>query len=209
MGTMTTPPPTDFQGTLAAAQRGDDAAWRALYLAHAPALLGYLRAQRAPSPEDVVGEVWLQAVRDLSRFSGDERGFRAWLMTIAHHRLLDSRRTTSRRPVEVSEQAGLATPAPGAAIDAQLAAEQELHRLLEGMPERQRSVLYLRFVQDLSQGEVARILGVSTPAMKMLQARALKSLDRRIRELGDADLQDLGRAGVGPLPFDDPRRSGG
>ena len=49
----------DFPSQLAAARRGENAAWRSLYRAHAPSILGYLRAQRAPSPEDILGEVWL------------------------------------------------------------------------------------------------------------------------------------------------------
>ena len=69
--------PHDFATTLAAARRGDGDAWRTLYLEHSSPVLGYLRAQRAPSPEDLLGEVWLQAVRDLTRFSGDAAGFRS------------------------------------------------------------------------------------------------------------------------------------
>ncbi|MCW2927189.1 MAG: polymerase, sigma-24 subunit, subfamily [Thermoleophilia bacterium] len=200
-------PPTDFQRVLEAARRGEDGAWRALYLAHAPAVLGYLRAQRAVSPEDLVGEVWLQAVRDLHRFTGDEGGFRGWLMTIAHHRLLDARRAATRRPVEVAEEAGYTAASSEPEAVEQVGAEQDLHRLLDGMPERQRTVLYLRYVQDMSQREVATLLGVSTPAMKMLQARALRALDRRVRELDAADAQASADAGVGALPFDPEGRS--
>jgi RNA polymerase sigma-70 factor (ECF subfamily) len=181
--------PPDFATTLAAARRGDGDAWRELYLEHSSPVLGYLRAQRAPSPEDLLGEVWLQAVRDLARFSGDAAGFRSWLLTIAHHRLLDSRRAQSRRPVEVgAELVGEGPAVETEGLEERIAAEEELSRMLEGIPERQRSVLYLRFVLDLPQKEVARVLGVSTPAMKMLQARAVKSLEKRMQQL---DAQDL------------------
>lgn len=174
-----------FQAVLAAARRGDDQAWRTLYEQHARAVLGYLRAQRAPSPEDLLGDTWLQVVRDLHRFSGSEGGFRSWLLTIAHNRLLDSRRAASRRPVETGGEADPQERAPGGEdAGSRLEAEQQLGELLDGIPERQRSVLYLRFVLDMSQREVARVLGVSTPAMKMLQARAIRSLERRMQELG-------------------------
>lgn len=194
-------PPRDFAALLAAARRGDDEAWRVLYEQHAPAVLGYLRAQRAPLPEDLLGEVWLQAVRDLGRFDGDAGGFRGWLFAIAHHRLLDARRTTARRPLEVDGNGLLEAVGgeqPGAAD--QVEAEQQLNRLLDGIPERQRSVLYLRFVLDLPQRDVARALGVSTPAMKMLQARALRSLRARV-----AALQAAGEDPVA-LPSADGRR---
>lgn len=173
-----------FASTISAARSGDQQAWRSLYDRHASPVLGYLRAQRAPSPEDLLGEVWLQAVRDLPRFAGDEAGFRAWLLTIAHNRLLDARRAAARRPAELSG-AELVDGAGGieeAAAD-RVEAEHELARLLEGMPERHRSVLYLRFVLDMPQRDVAHVLGVSTPAMKMLQARAVRSLEKRVAEL--------------------------
>jgi RNA polymerase sigma factor (sigma-70 family) len=192
----------DFQATVRSARGGDDGAWRELYLRHSSPVLGYLRSQRAPSPEDLLGEVWLQAVRDLHRFSGDERGFRAWLLSIAHHRLLDARRTISRRPVELGGEPEDAIVDEQAIPDAQLLAEEELSALLEGLPERQRSLLYLRFVLDMPQAEVAGVMGMSTPAVKMLQGRALRALEKRVREL------DMHQVQIRPLPFDDGTRSG-
>lgn len=174
----------DFAAVLAAARRGDDQAWGRLYAAHAGAVLGFLRAQRAPDPEDLLGETWLHAVRDVERFDGDQAGWRSWLLTIAYHRLLDLRRARGRRPLEVGLSA--APDAPVDELDAQrrLEAEDELNDLLEGLPQRQRTLLYLRYVLDLSQREVAGIMGMSTPATKMLQSRSLKALERRLAELG-------------------------
>jgi RNA polymerase sigma-70 factor (ECF subfamily) len=189
-----TPASLDFSRTLAAAQRGDRDAWSALYHGHASPVLGYLRSQRAPSPEDLLGEVWLQAVRDLQRFSGDESGFRSWLLTIAHHRLLDARRAAARRPAEVGspELVEEAAGAAEASATSRLEAEQQLLRMLDGIPERQRSVLYMRFVLDMSQREVASALGISTPAIKMLQSRATRSLQKRLELLRDED-EDIAR----------------
>ena len=192
----------DFREILRSARGGDDGAWRELYLRHSSPVLGYLRSQRAPSPEDLLGEVWLQAVRDLHRFEGDERGFRGWLLSIAHHRLLDARRSISRRPVELGAEPGDTIVDEHAVPDAQLLAEQELSELLEGMPERQRSLLYLRFVLDLPQAEVAKVMGMSTPAVKMLQGRSLRALEKRVREL------DKVKVRIRSLPLGDEGRSG-
>jgi RNA polymerase sigma factor (sigma-70 family) len=197
-----------FEALLAAARRGDDDAWRELYLAHAPAVLGYLRSQRAPMPEDLLGEVWLQAVRDLDRFDGTNAGLRSWLLAIAHHRLLDARRSAARRPIEVDSGAAAEAVGP-VTVHEQVVAERELLQLLDGLPDSHRELLYLRYVLDLSQQDVARVMGVSTPAAKMLQSRALRSLRRRVAELGQ-------QAAAGPidgsvddaaLPSADARRS--
>src|SRR5687767_722473 len=93
-------PLSSFATTLAAARCGDERAWTEIYRSLAPGLLGYLRGQGAVEPEDLLGEVMLQLVRDLPRFAGDERQFRAFAFTVAHHRLIDDRRRRGRRPVE-------------------------------------------------------------------------------------------------------------
>ena len=94
--------PERFSSLLEAAREGSEAAWQELYEGLAPAVLGYLRANGAPDPEDVLSEVFLQVARDVGHFEGDERGFRSWAFTIAHHRLIDARRHSARRPVELS-----------------------------------------------------------------------------------------------------------
>ncbi len=87
-----------FESVLSAARTGVEWAWAELYREHAPAVLGYLRARGAPDAEDLLGEVFLQLARDLSGFEGDARAFRAWVFTVAHHRLLDDVRKRRRRP---------------------------------------------------------------------------------------------------------------
>ncbi len=174
-----------FRAVLAAARVGSEWAWSELYRGLAPTVLGYLRARGAPEPEDVAGEVFLQAVRDLQRFDGDERALRAWLLTIAHHRLLDARRRRARRPVE---------PAPDDVLDARSPtgdAEQEALRsldlaevraLLSGLSADQESVLVLRIVGDLTVEEVARVLGKRTGAVKALQRRGLLALQQGLSD---------------------------
>src|SRR5919201_1250418 len=93
-------PPRDFPATLALLRAGDEAAWGELYRDLSPRVLGYLRGLDSPDAEDLLGEVFVQVVRDLARFEGDERAFRAWLFTIAHNRFLDAKRRARRRPVE-------------------------------------------------------------------------------------------------------------
>src|SRR5438067_382498 len=94
-----------------------------VYRLLAPAVLGYLRTQGVPDPEDVTGEVFLQVARDLHRFKGDDDALRRWVFTIAHHRMVDSHRRRARRPavvdLEVPEQAA---PPPEQPLDPDLVA---------------------------------------------------------------------------------------
>jgi RNA polymerase sigma-70 factor, ECF subfamily len=183
-----------FDRVLAAARDGDELAWSALYDSLAPQLLGYLRGRGAPEPEDQLGETFLQVARDLSSFAGDEAGFRSWVFTIAHRRLLDAVRSRRRRPAvplpperlaPVAETlrgadaegvvAGGSTGGPDVLLDA--VADRELVLgLLAHLTEDQREVLLLRFVADLDTATVGDVTGRSANAVAAVTTRALATL---------------------------------
>jgi RNA polymerase sigma factor (sigma-70 family) len=178
--------PERFTSLLEAAREGNEAAWQDLYNSLAPVVLGYLRANGAPDPEDVLGEVFLQVARDIARFDGEEPGFRSWVFTIAHHRLIDARRHSARRPVELSPE----PPEPGGhaddAADEALAkiGTQEVQRVLSLLSEDQRAVLLLRVIGDLSIEDVAKAVGKRPGAVKALQRRGLAAIKRELARKG-------------------------
>ena len=142
----------------------------------APKVLGYLRAQRAAEPQDLLGEVFLQVARDLPTFRGDDEHLRRWVFTIARHRLVDDRRRRKARP-QTSDDPVPDRPSPdesAAGLDAELIAA-----LAELTPD-QREVVVLRFVADLPLAAVARITRRRVGAIKALQSRALAQLGDRL-----------------------------
>jgi RNA polymerase sigma factor (sigma-70 family) len=182
-------PDPPFKATLAAAREGDEAAWQRLFRSLAPALLGYLRASGAREPEDVLSETFLQLARDVGRFAGDERGFRAWAFSIARNRLIDASRSAARRPSDPVEH----VPEPiEASMHAPDAAEQALSRIgadevrdvLEALSPDQRDVLLLRVLGDLTVADVARALGKRQGAIKALQRRGLAAAERELERRG-------------------------
>ena len=142
-----------------------------IYVALAPAVLGYLRAERVPDPDDLLGEVFLHVARDLGRFEGDDAALRRWVFTIAHNRVVDDVSRRTRRPLRLvdrlPEQAAAAAPEP---FDPELVAA--LHQLTPG----QREVVVLRFVADLSIDDVAELTKQTPGAVKAMQHRALEKL---------------------------------
>jgi RNA polymerase sigma factor (sigma-70 family) len=182
-------PDPAFKETLAAAREGDEAAWRRLFTAVAPVLLGFLSARGAAEPEDVLSETFLQLARDLGRFEGDERGFRAWAFSVANHRLIDASRRAARRPADPVEQVPEPTEASMHAPDA---AEQALanidvehvNEILDTLTPDQRNVLLLRVLGDLTVAEVARELGKRQGAIKALQRRGLAAVERELERRG-------------------------
>ena len=143
-----------------------------LYAALAPAVLGYLRAQSAPEPEDLLHDVFLQVARDLPTFAGDDGKLRSWIFSIAHNRLVDDRRRRAVRPQKASR------PVPDRGyVDRRMEpAEEALIQACAALTADQREVVVLRFVGDLPLEEVARLTGRRVTAVKRLQARGLARL---------------------------------
>ena len=145
------------------------------YRSLAPAVLGYLRAQRAPEPEDILGEVFLQVARDLHRFRGDDDALRRWVFSIAHNRLLDARRRDGRRP-QLVDRAVPAVPTPPLPDPL----DPDLVAALAQLTADQREVVVLRFVADLPLADVAKITSRRVGAVKAMQRRALEALERAL-----------------------------
>jgi RNA polymerase sigma-70 factor (ECF subfamily) len=115
-----------FERLLAAAQGGTgeaDGAFSVLWCDANPALLRYLRVIAPEAAEDIAADTWVQVVRGLGTFRGDEAAWRAWLFTTARRRAIDEGRRRSRRPVvslpELPDETG-----PGSADPADLVLEK-------------------------------------------------------------------------------------
>ncbi len=172
-----------FERLLASARAGEQEAWREIYAALAPGVLGYLRARDVADPEDLAGEVFLQVVRDLPRFDGPARGFRAWVFKITHHRLLDERRRAARRIERTVADPEAESEPPGGNVESEALERLALERVtsvLASLSPDQRDVLLLRIVGDLSVEDVARVVGKRTGAVKQLQRRGLAAVRRQL-----------------------------
>jgi RNA polymerase sigma-70 factor (ECF subfamily) len=176
-----------FQSVLNAARTGAEWAWARIYDSLAPTLAGYLRAQGAPDPDGVCGEVFVQLVRDIHRFEGNEAGFRSWVFVMVHHRLIDDARRRQRRPEAAS------TPESMAAIEdpenveetvVKAATERELRGLLDELTEPQRDVLLLRVFGGMTLEEVADLMHRRVGAVKALQRRGLEALRAKLAARG-------------------------
>jgi RNA polymerase sigma factor (sigma-70 family) len=179
--------PERFRALLESALKGSEAAWEEIYRELSPAVLGYLRSSGAPEPDDTLAEVFLEVARDVGKFEGDERRFRAWVFTIAHHRMIDSRRRAGRRPVElVAVPPEPETQPLSDAADQALAriGAEEVRDVLAALSPDQRAVLLLRVLGDLSVKETAAALGKRPGAVKQLQRRGLASVKRLLERRG-------------------------
>jgi RNA polymerase sigma-70 factor (ECF subfamily) len=176
----------EFDTVLTAARAGTAWAYERIYTALAPVVEGYLRVQGASEPEDLTSEVFLAVLRNLGTFDGDEPGFRSWVFTIAHRRLLDERRRTLRRPPPAPLTAALDAPAPDdveQAVGRALATAQ-VRALCERLSPDQRDVLLLRLLGQLTVDEVAVALDKTPGSVKALQRRGYLAISRLIEREG-------------------------
>jgi RNA polymerase sigma-70 factor (ECF subfamily) len=165
-----------------AAKAGCSASFERLYHTLAGQVASYLRWHRATDPDGLTNDVFAQVHRNLGRFEGDEQGFRSWLFTIAHHRMIDDRRRASREiPVQGDGDADESLRCGDVEEDAFAAmSHHDVAALLGVLSPDQREVVLLRIVADLPVEEVARLMDKREGAVKALQHRALASLRRHL-----------------------------
>lgn len=174
---------SSFAAVLAAAVGGDEQAFASLWRDLHPAVLRYLQVVAPGAAEDVASETWLEVVRGLARFTGDEAGFRSWVFTIARHRALDDRRRRARR-LTVPPSGELAAEWQGADDPAEAAVEGLSTRaalaVIAQLPHDQAEVVLLRVVAGLGVEQVARIVGKRPGAVRVLAHRGLRRLAKRL-----------------------------
>ncbi len=177
----------DFETTLSSAKEGAEWAWAEIYRDLAGVVTGYLNSRGAGSPEDLCSETFLHVARNIDEFEGDYDSFRSWVFVIAHRRLIDARRYSSRRPKLVADDERLGRESTGIGADEEAIAALGDHQALEILSQLtndQRDVLALRVIADLSVKQTAAVLGKKPGAIKALQRRAITSLHRILAERG-------------------------
>jgi RNA polymerase sigma-70 factor (ECF subfamily) len=175
---------TQFAEDLALARAGDQVAFGRLFDRTQPALLRYLRALAPGAAEDIASETWLSIIRDLRSFHGDEKAFRAWVLTIGRHRMVDATRADARRPAVPMAEPPTPADAPVAPDTAELVVEQADTRralaMIATLPPDQAEAILLRVVAGLDVAQVADVMGRSPGAVRVLTHRGLKTLAARV-----------------------------
>jgi RNA polymerase sigma-70 factor (ECF subfamily) len=168
----------EFPAVLGAALQGDETAFERLYQDAHPPLLRYLRSLARDVAEDAANETWLELAR--RGFDGPETAFRAWLFSVARHKVIDHVRREARRPARPSTEQELephATPLPDVA-DAVVEDDvtQRTLALVRQLPPDQAEAVLLRVMAGLDYAEVAAVMDRSTGAVPVLVHRGLARL---------------------------------
>jgi RNA polymerase sigma-70 factor (ECF subfamily) len=168
-------------------QCADSAALEELVRRISPALLRYFAASRfvRNETEDLLQDCWIRIHRARHTYRSSEP-LMPWIFAIARHTRLDEYRRQRRRGArellvaEVPEQ-----PEPARAEAAGTFAD--LDRLVAGLPEAQRDVIFMLKVSGMSLEEVARATSSTVGAVKQKAHRAYTALRRALeKDRGDA-----------------------
>ena len=135
--------------------------------------------------EDITSEVFLRFLDALNRKGGPNTNLRGWLIGTASHMVNDHLRGKYRRTMEnideTAENLLIDDHHPEELMDVGQEA-LEVREAFDQLTSDQQHVLALRFGQELSLEETARIVGKTITAVKALQFRALASLRRLLEK---------------------------
>ena len=145
----------------------------------------YLRVKDKAATEDLVQTVFLKVFQSVGQYKGRGGSPLAYFFTVARNAIIDYQRRrkeiipdnsqeffaklqdTALNPQELLEKGDMAKTVRAA-----------IHQLTE----EQEEVIILKFINDLSNSEIAQLLGKSEEAIRQLQCRGLKMLRQQLKD---------------------------
>jgi RNA polymerase sigma-70 factor, ECF subfamily len=158
-----------------------------LYRAHLRDVYSYsyYRVGNHHDAEDLTEQTFLQAYRHFERAQRESNGrpLRPWLIRIAHNLAANYYRDRARKPQSHLDDATVVTSPH--TTESLVEGREELARVLDGVSELsddRREALIMRFALGMDNREIARALGRSDGATKVLLHRAIKQLEQIVKE---------------------------
>lgn len=153
-----------------------------LYQRYAPGLFTYLRLH-VPSredAEDLLVDTFLVACENSSFGALSEERQRLWLWRVMRNKVADYYRSPAHRPIANVDDLVDAIYVDEAHAPEQIAERGEeyfqLRAQLQRLPPLQQQLLRLRFVNELTTAEIARAVGKSDVAVRMMLSRTINML---------------------------------
>jgi RNA polymerase sigma-70 factor (ECF subfamily) len=167
------------------AQSGNSEAFGQLYDAYMERIYRfvYFRVEDQQTAEDITSQVFLKAWSNLDRFSFNRTPYLAWLYTIAHNAVIDHYRTRKVTAALDDVQLSQQDHAEVVENEIDLTAEMKtIKEALQTLTDDQQKVLTLKFIEGMSNSEIARHLGKREGAIRALQMRGLQALAKQLEE---------------------------
>jgi RNA polymerase sigma factor (sigma-70 family) len=178
-------PLTNERQLVLQAQSGNSEAFGQLYDAYMERIYRfvYFRVEDQQTAEDITSQVFLKAWSNLDRFQFSRTPYLAWLYTIAHNAVIDHYRT--RKVTTALDDVQLSQPDHSELVENEIdltVEMQSVKRALGSLTDDQQKVLTLKFIEGMSNNEIARHLGKREGAIRALQMRGLQALAKQLEE---------------------------
>lgn len=164
--------------------RGDKAATEELIKMYYPDILRYClwHAPNRTLAEDAVQETFLKVIRYFDRYT-HKGSFKPFLYRVAANTCIDLQR--KNRQSELSLEDVKIDPAYTEPAFEAIRSDMTVRQLVDKLPEHQREIVLLRFGQDLTLREIAKITGVPLRTVQTRLRAALKKLRAETGQKGD------------------------
>jgi RNA polymerase sigma-70 factor, ECF subfamily len=169
------------------AVQGDPAAFSSLYETYVVRIYNYIyyRTGNTNDAEDLTARVFQRALGHIGSYRSMGVPFSAWLYRIAHNLVANWHRDNSRRrEVPLEDHVNLTQPGdhPEQLVVQTQDRDRLMHAIRKLTPERQQLII-LKYVEHLTNSEIAVIMGRSEGAIKSLYHRTILSLREELEKL--------------------------
>ncbi len=138
------------------------------------------QVQDRMTAEDITEEVFVKAWKAIKSCKGKGETFSAWIYRIAHNHIINTLRNTQKlTSIEIEMENIAGNINLNQEVEMKLE-QQELTEMIADLPQNQRQVVVLKFIEGLDNRETGKIMGKSEGAVRILQMRALTTLRQKI-----------------------------
>jgi len=162
------------------ASSGDIEAFGNLYTIYVERIYRYVfyQVKDKMTAEDITEEVFIKAWRAIDSCKGRGETFSSWLYRIAHNRTIDALRSRQKRLARETEvTADVSYSKQEAEVRLK---RQELLEAVARLPQNQKQVIILKFIEGLDNQEIGQVMNKNQGAIRVLQMRALAALRQRL-----------------------------
>lgn len=164
----------------------DKEAFRSLFLHFGPRIKAMMTRSGADAglAEDLVQDVMLTVWRKVRQYSPERGSVAAWIFTIARNTRIDRLRSGSSRPHEDVDDMEIVSAEPtGEDVAISRERDGKVRDALSGLPEDQRRIVELAFVEDMSQSAIAERLDLPLGTVKSRMRLAYGKLKVTLEDL--------------------------
>lgn len=174
------------QELLLRAKQGDTEAFGGLYKFYFTPIYRYIfwRLRNKELAEDLVQTVFVKVFQKIDKFEDQGKSPLAYFFTVSRNLIIDYQRKKKEASLDELEEQGVQEPdkkrdlVEGVENKLQL---EKIIKALDGLVKEQREVIVFKFINDLPNEEIARLMKKKEAAIRQLQCRALKALREKLK----------------------------